>query len=183
MPAAVVSAVLAEPIVRLLFQRGQFLPNQTPVVASCLAAFSAGLVFNGAMLMLNRAFFSLRSNWVPTWIALGNLFLNAVLDFAFYRVGVVGDPARDGDLQHRRHVGAARRAAPAHPPHRGRRDRVDDDPGRRGVGRRRRRRVGDLAPARLGPRAVVPGAAPLARLRLERRDPRLFPLLPAAEGA
>ncbi len=91
-PAAVVSAVLAEPIVRLLFQRGHFLPNQTPVVASCLAAFSAGLVFNGAMLMLNRAFFSLRSNWIPTWIALGNLFLNAVLDFAFYRVGTWGIP-------------------------------------------------------------------------------------------
>jgi putative peptidoglycan lipid II flippase len=49
-------------------------------------------VFNGAMLMLNRAFFSLRSNWVPTAIALGNLFLNAVLDFAFYRVGTWGIP-------------------------------------------------------------------------------------------
>jgi putative peptidoglycan lipid II flippase len=91
-PAAVVSAVLAEPIVRLLFQRGHFTAGQTPVVASCLAAFSAGLVFNGAMLMLNRAFFSLRSNWVPTAIALGNLFLNAVLDFAFYRFGTWGIP-------------------------------------------------------------------------------------------
>jgi putative peptidoglycan lipid II flippase len=91
-PAAVVGAILAQPIVRLLFQRGHFLPNQTPVVASCLAAFSAGLVFNGAMLMLNRAFFSLRLNWLPTAIALGNLFLNAVLDFAFYRVGVWGIP-------------------------------------------------------------------------------------------
>src|SRR5207302_11327803 len=48
-PAAVVSAVLAEPIVRVLYQRGHFLPNQTPIVASCLAAFSSGLVFNGAM--------------------------------------------------------------------------------------------------------------------------------------
>jgi putative peptidoglycan lipid II flippase len=91
-PAAVVSAVLAEPIVRLLFQRGHFTAGQTPVVASCLAAFSAGLVFNGAMLMMNRAFFSLRSNWVPTAIALGNLFLNAALDFAFYRFGVWGIP-------------------------------------------------------------------------------------------
>ena len=36
-------------------------PNQTPVVAGALAAFSAGLVFNGAMLMLNRTFFSLQS--------------------------------------------------------------------------------------------------------------------------
>jgi putative peptidoglycan lipid II flippase len=91
-PSAVVSAVLAEPIVRLLFQRGHFLPNQTPVVASCLAAFSAGLVFNGAMLMLNRAFFSLRHNWIPTAIALGNLFLNALLDLALYRVGTWGIP-------------------------------------------------------------------------------------------
>ena len=91
-PAAVVSAVLAEPIVRLLFQRGHFHAPQTPVVAGALAAFSAGLVFNGAMLMLNRAFFSMQSNWVPTAIALGNLFLNALLDLAFYRVGTWGIP-------------------------------------------------------------------------------------------
>jgi putative peptidoglycan lipid II flippase len=92
-PAAVISAVLAEPIVRVLYQRGHFLPNQTPVVATALAAFSAGLVFNGAMLMLNRAFFSLQSNWIPTWIALGNLFLNAVLDYVLGKsVGVWGIP-------------------------------------------------------------------------------------------
>jgi putative peptidoglycan lipid II flippase len=89
-PAAVVSAVLAEPIIRILFQRGKFLPSQTPVVAAVLAAFSAGLVFNGAMLMLNRAFFSLQSNWVPTVIALGNLFLNVILDVLLYRVGAWG---------------------------------------------------------------------------------------------
>jgi len=91
-PAAVISAVLAEPIVRILFQRGHFAAVQTPGVAHSLATFSAGLVFNGAMLMLNRAFFSLQSNWIPTAIALGNLFLNAVLDYAFYRVGVWGIP-------------------------------------------------------------------------------------------
>lgn len=89
-PAAVVSAVLAEPIIRLLFQRGKFLPPQTPVVAAVLAAFSAGLVFNGAMLMLNRAFFSLQSNWVPTAVALGNLFLNVILDAVLYHVGAWG---------------------------------------------------------------------------------------------
>jgi putative peptidoglycan lipid II flippase len=91
-PAAVVSAVLAEPIVRILFQRGEFLPSQTPIVAHALAAFSAGLVFNGAMLMLNRAFFSLEENWLPTAIALGNLFLNVVLDLVLYRVGIWGIP-------------------------------------------------------------------------------------------
>jgi putative peptidoglycan lipid II flippase len=91
-PAAVVSAVLAEPIIRILYQRHAWTPQQTPGVAHSLAAFSAGLVFNGAMLMLNRAFFSLQSNWVPTVIALGNLFLNALLDLAFYRLGVWGIP-------------------------------------------------------------------------------------------
>jgi putative peptidoglycan lipid II flippase len=91
-PTAAISAVLAEPIIRILYQRGHWHPAQTPVVAAALAAFSAGLVFNGAMLMLNRAFFSLQSNWVPTAIALGNLFLNAILDAVFYHLGIWGIP-------------------------------------------------------------------------------------------
>jgi putative peptidoglycan lipid II flippase len=44
------------------------------------------------MLMLNRAFFSLQMNWLPTAVALSNLVLNALLDWAFYRVGVWGIP-------------------------------------------------------------------------------------------
>jgi len=91
-PAAAFSAVLAEPIIRILFQRGHWSPAQTPVTADCLAAFSAGLVFNGAMLMLNRAFFSLQENWIPTAVALANLFLNAILDLVFYRYGTWGIP-------------------------------------------------------------------------------------------
>jgi putative peptidoglycan lipid II flippase len=92
LPAAAASAVLAEPIIRILFQRGAWTPNQTPVAADCLAAFSAGLVFNGAMLLLNRGFFSLKENWLPTAVALGNLFLNAVLDLVLYRYGTWGIP-------------------------------------------------------------------------------------------
>src|SRR5262249_44913660 len=91
-PASVVCAVLAPPIVRLLYDRGNFTPAQTPVVAAALAAFSAGLTFNGTMLLLNRAFFSLQSNWIPTAIALGNLVLNAAFDWALYPVGVWGIP-------------------------------------------------------------------------------------------
>ncbi len=91
-PAAVVSAVLATPIVRLLYQHGKWGPHATAVTGGALAAFSAGLVFNGAMLLLNRAFFSLRENWVPTAVALGNLALNAVLDAIFYRFGTWGIP-------------------------------------------------------------------------------------------
>jgi len=91
-PAGVISAVLAEPITRLVYQRGHFEPAQTPVVAAALAAFSAGLFFNGMMLLLNRGFFSLQSNWIPTCVALANLCLNAALDAIFYRFGTWGIP-------------------------------------------------------------------------------------------
>ncbi|MFL5917294.1 MAG: murein biosynthesis integral membrane protein MurJ [Gaiellaceae bacterium] len=91
-PAGVMSAVLAEPITRIVYERGEFEPAQTPVVAAALAAFSAGLFFNGIMLLLNRSFFSLQSNWIPTFVALGNLGLNAALDAAFYRFGTWGIP-------------------------------------------------------------------------------------------
>jgi putative peptidoglycan lipid II flippase len=91
-PASVAAAVLAEPIVRLLYQRGDFGPRETPVVAAALAAFSLGLTFNGVMLMLNRGFFSLQEPWTPTWVALGNLVLNVILYAALYRVGTWGIP-------------------------------------------------------------------------------------------
>jgi len=91
-PAGIVSAVLAEPITRLVYERGEFTADQTPVVAGALAAFSIGLVFNGWMLLLNRAFYGLQSNWIPTYVALGNLALNVALFAALYPVGVWGLP-------------------------------------------------------------------------------------------
>jgi putative peptidoglycan lipid II flippase len=91
-PASVVIAVLAEPLTRVIYQRGAFTSDQTPVVASCLAALTLGLTFNGTMLMLNRSFFSLQDNWMPTAIALGNLFVNAILDVAFSPFGTWGIP-------------------------------------------------------------------------------------------
>jgi putative peptidoglycan lipid II flippase len=92
LPASAAAAVLATPIVRLLYQHENFTAHDTPIVAACLAAFSLGLTFNGTMLMLNRGFFSLQSPWIPSWVALGNLGLNALLDAVFYRFGIWGIP-------------------------------------------------------------------------------------------
>ena len=92
LPAAAASIVLAEPIVRLLYERGAFEPDQTTVVAQALAAFSIGLAFNGMMLMLNRGFFSLQAPWTPTAIALAVVVLNTALYFALYRLGTWGVP-------------------------------------------------------------------------------------------
>ena len=91
-PASVLSAVLALPIVRLLYERGEFGSGETRVVAGALAAFSLGLAFNGMMLMLNRGFFSLQDPWVPTMVALANLALNTALYVVLYRAGIWGIP-------------------------------------------------------------------------------------------
>jgi putative peptidoglycan lipid II flippase len=91
-PAGLISIVLAEPIVRLVYERGEFTSENTIVVAQCLQAFSVGLVFNGWMLILNRSFYAVQSNWIPTGIALGAVGLNAALDAVFYRFGIWGIP-------------------------------------------------------------------------------------------
>lgn len=91
-PASLVSAALAEPITRLVYEHGEFGPADTTIVAQCLAAFSVGLVFNGWMLMLTRGFYALQQNWAPTLVALGSLVLNVLLNIGLYRVGVWGLP-------------------------------------------------------------------------------------------
>jgi putative peptidoglycan lipid II flippase len=84
--------VLATPITRIVYERGAWGLHETAVTAGALAAFSLGLTFNGTMLMLNRAFFSLQTPWTPTGIALGNLAVNTALAAALYRVGIWGIP-------------------------------------------------------------------------------------------
>jgi putative peptidoglycan lipid II flippase len=91
-PACLISIVLAEPIVRLVYQRGEFTASDTTIVAQCLQAFSIGLVFNGWMLILNRSFYAVQTNWVPTAVALGAVALNAGLNAVFYRFGIWGIP-------------------------------------------------------------------------------------------
>ncbi|HSF60996.1 MAG TPA: murein biosynthesis integral membrane protein MurJ [Gaiellaceae bacterium] len=91
-PAGLLSIVLAEPIVRLVYERGEFTSEDTVIVAQCLQAFSLGLVFNGWMLILNRSFYAVQTNWTPTAIALGAVGLNAALDAVFYRFGIWGIP-------------------------------------------------------------------------------------------
>jgi putative peptidoglycan lipid II flippase len=92
MPAGLLSIVLAEPIVQLVYQRGEFTAEDTVIVAQCLQAFSIGLVFNGWMLILNRSFYAIQTNWTPTAIALGAVGLNAAFDTVFYRLGIWGIP-------------------------------------------------------------------------------------------
>jgi putative peptidoglycan lipid II flippase len=91
-PAGLVSIALAQPIVRLVYERGEFTADDTVVVAQCLQAFAIGLVFNGWALILNRSFYAVQTNWTPTAIALVAVGLNAALDAVLYRLGIWGIP-------------------------------------------------------------------------------------------
>ncbi len=76
-PAAAAILVLAEPMTRLIYERGEFGPAQTELVATALFWFAFALPLNGLFLLLARTFFSLQRPWVPSAIAAVNLAITA----------------------------------------------------------------------------------------------------------
>jgi putative peptidoglycan lipid II flippase len=95
-PAGAAVLVLSEPMIRLVYQRGEFTPDQTTVVATALFWFAFSLPTNGLFLLLTRTFFSLQRPWVPTAIAAGNLAVTALAALGLYHLGVGGIVASTG---------------------------------------------------------------------------------------
>ena len=93
LPASAFLLVLAEPVVRLAFQRGEFDAQSTALTSDALVFFAIGLAFNGASLLVIRAFFSLQLPWLATKVAALGVVLNAALDAIFYKpLGTGGIP-------------------------------------------------------------------------------------------
>ena len=90
LPATAAILVLAEPMVELIYQRGEFDASQTDLVAEALFWFAFSLPFNGLFLLMTRTFFSLQRPWVPTAIAALNLVITAGAAFALYEPFGVG---------------------------------------------------------------------------------------------
>jgi putative peptidoglycan lipid II flippase len=76
--ASVLLVVLAEPIVRLLFERGLFQADATARAAQALAFLAPGLVAFSAVNILARAFFALGDTKSPMRISVLCLLLNVV---------------------------------------------------------------------------------------------------------
>jgi putative peptidoglycan lipid II flippase len=70
---------MPEAIVRLIYQHGAFTEQSTDDVAWALAGFAAGLLFANGTIMFNRSFQSLQKPWLPMYVALVNLGVNAAL--------------------------------------------------------------------------------------------------------
>ncbi len=76
LPAAAATAVLAVPMIRLVYQRGEFTAADTELVATALFWFSFSLPFSGVNLLLTRSFFSLQKPWMVTYLSVANLVVN-----------------------------------------------------------------------------------------------------------
>jgi putative peptidoglycan lipid II flippase len=83
-PSAVLMAILAEPITRLVYERGAFGAEATDLTSTALVWWSISLPFQGVSLLFSRTFFSLQRPWATTALAGVNLAVNAALAAALY---------------------------------------------------------------------------------------------------
>jgi len=89
-PAAAAILALSDPMIRLIYQRGEFDPAETAVVATALFWFAFSLPTNGLYLLQTRTFFSLQKPWQATALATIDLVVSALAALALYKPFGVG---------------------------------------------------------------------------------------------
>jgi putative peptidoglycan lipid II flippase len=90
-PAAVFLIVLTTPIVRLVFERGEFNAESTHLVSIALFWFAFSLPFGGINLLLTRVFFAVQRPWIPTRLAAINIVVDIILSIGLYKpLGIAG---------------------------------------------------------------------------------------------
>jgi putative peptidoglycan lipid II flippase len=85
-PAMVGLLVLAEPIVALLYQRGNFTPADTTATAAALLFYSPGLVAYSVVKIASPTFYALRDSRTPVVVSVTSVALNLVLNIILFRV-------------------------------------------------------------------------------------------------
>ncbi len=80
LPMTITLALLAEPLVRVIFQRGAFDAYSTAVTSSALICFGLGLMGYGGVKILVSAFHSMQDTRTPVMVALVSLAVNALLN-------------------------------------------------------------------------------------------------------
>lgn len=84
-PAALGLALLSEPIVRLLFQRGAFHASDTALMTPVLAVYALGLPFLSFTTVALRGFYSLKDTSTPVRAAGLSFVVNVVLSIVLMR--------------------------------------------------------------------------------------------------
>ncbi len=81
LPLTAVFIALAKPIVRVIYERGMFQADASAIVTPVLMAYGVGMFFYLARDVLVRVFYALGDGQTPFRISIGNIFLNAGLDY------------------------------------------------------------------------------------------------------
>ena len=89
-PAAAAILALSDPMIRLVYQRGEFSQADTAVVATALFWFAFSLPTNGLYLLQTRTFFSLQRPWQATALATIDLVVSALAALALHAPFGVG---------------------------------------------------------------------------------------------
>jgi putative peptidoglycan lipid II flippase len=89
-PAATAFLALSDPIIRLVYQRGEFGAADTALVGTALFWFAFSLPTNGVYLLQTRTFFSLQRPWQATGLAVIDLVVSALAAAALYKPFGVG---------------------------------------------------------------------------------------------
>lgn len=84
-PAAVGLAVLAEPIIRLIYQRGAFHPEATAMMLPVLVIYAAGLPFFSFVNLVLKAFYAQKDTTTPVRAAILSFFVNIALSILLMR--------------------------------------------------------------------------------------------------
>ena len=83
LPSAAGLWVLAEPIISLLYERGKFSHYETLATAAALRWYAVGLVFYACIKVIQPAFTAINRRFIPMYVALGSIALNAGLNSLF----------------------------------------------------------------------------------------------------
>jgi putative peptidoglycan lipid II flippase len=90
-PAAAFIIVLTTPIVKLVFERGEFNTESTHLVSIALFWFAFSLPFGGVNLLLTRVFFAVQRPWIPTRLAALNIVVDIIVSVGLYKpLGIAG---------------------------------------------------------------------------------------------
>lgn len=85
-PATIGTIVLAEPVVRIIFQRGEFDSYASSLTVIALRMYSLGLMGYGIRLVLEKVFFSLEDTKTPMRNGIVAVTINIVLNLALIKV-------------------------------------------------------------------------------------------------
>ena len=83
LPASAGLILLRQPIIALLYQRGEFTAHSTTLVAWALLWYAAGLVGHSVVEILARAFYALHDTKTPVFVGASAMALNVLFSYAF----------------------------------------------------------------------------------------------------